>query len=217
VFAYVEYVLAGKYNLRTTPTCTVQCPPLQQRRLCRYEVRLSKQQTTETMSSSIITNTTTSGGSSFRKLTVADGISRTDDGYVPSSNRGPRSGVCWEDASTHSGAMEDATIPSTFTALSQRRSLKKSHEGEWHGDPGHHPVKMRWKTYLYAACAALNSCNMGYDMVRLFLFFFRGGSVTTYVLYSFIQFQWFYFSLFGLLLCVCVFFCFEGCYHRGIA
>ncbi len=149
------------------------------------------------MSSTVITSA--SGGSSFRKQTVADGISRTDDGYVPSSIRGPRSGVCWEDASTHSGAMEDATIPSTFTALTQRRSLKKSHEGEWHGDPGHNPVKMRWKTYLYAACAALNSCNMGYDMVR-----FWGGwggmdrSLPYYILSSFLPFDAYVLFIFWL-------------------
>lgn len=105
-----------------------------------------------------------SSGTSFRQPTVADGISRTDDGYRASSRIDPKSEVCWEDASTHSGAAEDVTIPSTFTALTRSRHLKKSHEGEWHGDHGDAPVKIKWRTYLYAACAALNSCNMGYDM-----------------------------------------------------
>lgn len=157
-------------------------------------------------SMSTIITSTGSSGSSFRKQTVADGISRTDDGYVPSSSsRGPRSGVSWEDASTHSGAVEDASIPSTFTALTQRRNLKKSHEGEWHGDPGLHPVKIRWKTYLYAACAALNSCNMGYDMVG---FAYLSSSIRCMYCLIFIFYLW----LSMLLLLSSL-----GCYHGCIA
>jgi len=37
-----------------------------------------------------------------------------------------------------------------------------SHEGEHHGDDGRADVKITTPTYLYAFCAALNSCNLGY-------------------------------------------------------
>jgi hypothetical protein len=42
--------------------------------------------------------------------------------------------------------------------------LQKTHEGEHHGDFGNEPVKITRSTYIYAFCAAVNSCNLGYDI-----------------------------------------------------
>eukprot|EP00562_Extubocellulus_spinifer_P006675 CAMPEP_0178533400 /NCGR_PEP_ID=MMETSP0696-20121128/34470_1 /TAXON_ID=265572 /ORGANISM="Extubocellulus spinifer, Strain CCMP396" /LENGTH=539 /DNA_ID=CAMNT_0020165427 /DNA_START=231 /DNA_END=1850 /DNA_ORIENTATION=- len=44
--------------------------------------------------------------------------------------------------------------------------LEQTHEGEFHGDHGDGsvPVAITSKTKLFAFCAALNSCNLGYDI-----------------------------------------------------
>ena len=43
--------------------------------------------------------------------------------------------------------------------------LHQSHAGEHRGDYGSSgPVRITSATYLYAFCAALNSCNLGYDI-----------------------------------------------------
>lgn len=42
--------------------------------------------------------------------------------------------------------------------------LKVTHEGEHHGDFGDVPIKITRWTYIYAFCAAVNSCNLGYDI-----------------------------------------------------
>ena len=44
--------------------------------------------------------------------------------------------------------------------------LEQTHEGEFHGDHGDGsvPVVITSKTKLFAFCAALNSCNLGYDI-----------------------------------------------------
>jgi hypothetical protein len=42
--------------------------------------------------------------------------------------------------------------------------LQQTHEGEHHGDYGTAPVKITRSTYIYAFCAAVNSCNLGYDI-----------------------------------------------------
>jgi len=43
-------------------------------------------------------------------------------------------------------------------------TLQKTHEGEHHGDFGNVAIKMTRATYVYALCASLNSCNLGYDI-----------------------------------------------------
>lgn len=43
-------------------------------------------------------------------------------------------------------------------------NLTKSHEGEHHGDFGNTPVAITKATKLYSFCAAVNSCNLGYDI-----------------------------------------------------
>jgi hypothetical protein len=42
--------------------------------------------------------------------------------------------------------------------------LQKSHEGEYHGDFGTLEVPITRSVKLYAFCAAINSCNFGYDV-----------------------------------------------------
>lgn len=120
------------------------------------------------MSSIAASNTAGGGSNSIRRYTVADGISRTDDGYKSRSQNDPNSSsVSWADTSIVGSGLvadSDATLMSSSTTQSAKTILKKSHEGEWHGDHGDTPVRMKWRTYLYVACAALNSCQMGYDM-----------------------------------------------------
>ena len=43
-------------------------------------------------------------------------------------------------------------------------TIQKTHEGEHHGDFGDVPIKLTGSTYLYAVCASVNSCNLGYDI-----------------------------------------------------
>lgn len=42
--------------------------------------------------------------------------------------------------------------------------LQVTHEGEHHGDFGDVQIKITWHNYLFAFCAAVNSCNLGYDI-----------------------------------------------------
>jgi hypothetical protein len=42
--------------------------------------------------------------------------------------------------------------------------LYQSHPGEHHGDFGEVPVQMSSQVYVWVLCAALNSCNLGYDI-----------------------------------------------------
>lgn len=42
--------------------------------------------------------------------------------------------------------------------------LYKTHEGEHHADFSGSGVKITRSTYLFALCAAVNSCNLGYDI-----------------------------------------------------
>ena len=44
------------------------------------------------------------------------------------------------------------------------KTFYKTHEGEHHGDYSDHARKITRATYLYAMCAAINSCNLGYDV-----------------------------------------------------
>ena len=51
------------------------------------------------------------------------------------------------------------------TSLSTGDSkIYKTHEGEHHGDFSDTSLKLTRYTYLFAFCAALNSCNLGYDI-----------------------------------------------------
>eukprot|EP00980_Cylindrotheca_fusiformis_P008727 scaffold1868_cov193-Cylindrotheca_fusiformis.AAC.12 len=43
-------------------------------------------------------------------------------------------------------------------------ALKKSHEGEHHGDFSDTALRVTRHTYIFAFCAAINSCNLGYDI-----------------------------------------------------
>jgi sugar porter (SP) family MFS transporter len=54
----------------------------------------------------------------------------------------------------------------TMTSLSQRAigTAYKSHEGEHHGDYSDTSLKLTRHTYIFALCAAINSCNLGYDI-----------------------------------------------------
>ena len=44
------------------------------------------------------------------------------------------------------------------------KKLYKTHEGEHHGDYSDTALKITRSTYIYAICAAINSCNLGYDI-----------------------------------------------------
>lgn len=43
-------------------------------------------------------------------------------------------------------------------------TLYKTHEGEFHDDHGDHAVAITRSTYVFVCCAAVNSCNLGYDI-----------------------------------------------------
>ena len=47
---------------------------------------------------------------------------------------------------------------------SDHPQFQQTHEGEHHGDFGNEPVMITRSTYIYALCAAVNSCNLGYDI-----------------------------------------------------
>jgi len=62
-----------------------------------------------------------------------------------------------------------APVPSTAAPADdlpnqELPKLKATHEGEHHGDFGDAPIKITRSTYIYAFCAAVNSCNLGYDI-----------------------------------------------------
>jgi hypothetical protein len=40
----------------------------------------------------------------------------------------------------------------------------RTHEGEYHGDTGGLPIPITTSTYKFVLCAAINSCNLGYDI-----------------------------------------------------
>jgi len=50
------------------------------------------------------------------------------------------------------------------TGLGNQPKMIKSHEGEHQGDYGSTPVKVNASVIKFALCAALNSCNLGYDI-----------------------------------------------------
>jgi MFS family permease len=43
-------------------------------------------------------------------------------------------------------------------------TIYKTHEGEHHGDFSDTSLKVTRSTYIFALCAAINSCNLGYDI-----------------------------------------------------
>ena len=43
-------------------------------------------------------------------------------------------------------------------------AMIKTHEGEHHGDFGDVPIKLTRSAMIFTLCAALNSCNLGYDV-----------------------------------------------------
>ncbi|KAI2511854.1 major facilitator superfamily-like protein [Fragilaria crotonensis] len=50
------------------------------------------------------------------------------------------------------------------TPIPDTPKLYQSHPGEHHGDFGEVPVQMSSQVYVWVLCAALNSCNLGYDI-----------------------------------------------------
>jgi hypothetical protein len=48
--------------------------------------------------------------------------------------------------------------------MSAGATLKKSHEGEHRGDYSDTSLKLTKHNYIFALCAAINSCNLGYDI-----------------------------------------------------
>jgi hypothetical protein len=89
--------------------------------------------------------------------TVADGVSRTDDGAAAPTQKEDNAGVSWDAAIEDDAAADDAGGQKT------RPVMLKSHVGEHHGDHGE-SFKVTTATLIYAGCAALNSCNLGYDI-----------------------------------------------------
>jgi MFS family permease len=53
---------------------------------------------------------------------------------------------------------------STNFSKSETTTIYKTHEGEHHGDFSDTSLKITRHTFIYAMCAALNSCNLGYDI-----------------------------------------------------
>ncbi|CAB9519821.1 Putative polyol transporter 2 [Seminavis robusta] len=54
--------------------------------------------------------------------------------------------------------------PNVETPSSSRPTLKQSHEGEHHGDYGGQEIPLLQATKVFALCAAVNSCNLGFDI-----------------------------------------------------
>jgi MFS family permease len=57
------------------------------------------------------------------------------------------------------------SLPADDLASPRLQNLQQTHEGEHHGDYGGGvEIPITRSTYIYAFCAALNSCNLGYDV-----------------------------------------------------
>jgi len=52
----------------------------------------------------------------------------------------------------------------SFSTVNNETEVYKSHEGEHHGNFSDKSVKVTRSTVVFALCAALNSCNLGYDI-----------------------------------------------------
>ena len=59
--------------------------------------------------------------------------------------------------------MTDLPVP-PHVEDAARPTLKQSHEGEHHGDFGDQEVPLLHATKVFALCAAVNSCNLGFDI-----------------------------------------------------
>lgn len=60
--------------------------------------------------------------------------------------------------------MSDALAPPNIEGNPPRPKLTQSHEGEHHGDYGSTDVPLLHATKVFALCAAVNSCNLGFDI-----------------------------------------------------
>jgi len=90
--------------------------------------------------------------------TIADGYSVSDERQPVT---GPDIDFAYDD-SPQDGASEtglDHHLPSADAP-----KLHQSHPGEYREDFGDVPVKLSSKVYIWVLCAALNSCNLGYDI-----------------------------------------------------
>ena len=59
----------------------------------------------------------------------------------------------------------DNVVPPNVEELgSPPPTLKQTHEGEHHGDFGDQDVPLLYATKIFALCAAVNSCNLGFDI-----------------------------------------------------
>lgn len=58
----------------------------------------------------------------------------------------------------------DLVPPKVEDLDAPRPMLKQTHEGEHHGDFGSEEVPLLHATKLFALCAAVNSCNLGFDI-----------------------------------------------------
>ena len=56
-------------------------------------------------------------------------------------------------------AMQDVDLPNP-----DHPKLQQSHEGEHHGDYGSSAIPINRAVKTFALCAAVNSCNLGYDI-----------------------------------------------------
>jgi len=99
--------------------------------------------------------------------TVADGFSRTDERTPVNGqtldftyNDGPSQQPFETDQSEGYGSGIDSHLPNPSHPM-----LQQTHEGEFRADHGDHPpIGITKANKLFAFCAALNSCNLGYDI-----------------------------------------------------
>lgn len=104
--------------------------------------------------------------------TVADGYSRTDERRVV--NDGDVD-FAYDGTALYDDQMRQRRgAPSPTSKFDDDEMLESAHEdavkmqlshpGEYHDDDGAAPLTITSATYLYAFAAALNSCNLGYDI-----------------------------------------------------
>mmetsp|Transcript_10928 Transcript_10928/g.16891 ORF Transcript_10928/g.16891 Transcript_10928/m.16891 type:complete len:591 (+) Transcript_10928:158-1930(+) len=93
------------------------------------------------------------------------------DGYSLNDERKPVTGPELDfDYGCENEPEEDGETPPYNSGLAHHLpdadmpKLRQTHEGEHHGDLGNIPVSITKSAYLYTLCAAINSCNLGYDI-----------------------------------------------------
>ena len=74
------------------------------------------------------------------------------------TNNNPVGGSSHTSSSSITNNVVSTDHPTTTT------TMYKTHEGEHHGDFSDLSIKVTKSTFLYAFCAAMNSCNLGYDI-----------------------------------------------------